>query len=83
MLVAKPFEKGPATKSTRADLYGDECDEYVECFRHLEAQSTFTTQLSDLQKCISAFAPRHWLDCSNCQKEIVLQCFFFYDTNRT
>ena len=35
MLVTKPFERGPAANSTRADLYGDECDEYVKCFRHL------------------------------------------------
>ena len=35
MPVAGFFERGPAAKSTRAELYGDE---YVEkCFRHLEA----------------------------------------------
>ena len=45
MLLARPFERGPAAKSTGADLHGDECDEYVECFRHLEAQSTFTSHL--------------------------------------
>ena len=78
MLVAKPFERGPTAKSTRADLYGDECDEYVECFRHLEAQSTFTSQLYSLQSCISAFASRHWRVCSTCQIEIVLQCFLFF-----
>ena len=30
MLVAGPFERGPAAKSTRAELYGYECDEYIE-----------------------------------------------------
>ena len=40
MLVAGPFERGPAAKSTRAELYGYECDEYFEkCFRYLEAHS--------------------------------------------
>ena len=35
------FERGPVAKSTRAELQGDECDEYIErCFRHLEAHST-------------------------------------------
>ena len=81
MLVARPFERGLAAKNTRADLYGDECDEYVgKCFRHLEAPSTFTSQLCHLQKCISAFASRHWRVCSNCQRETVLQCFLFFAT---
>ena len=80
MLVATPFERGPAALSTRADLYGDECDEYVECFRHLEAQSTFTGQLHYLQNCTSAVASRHWRVYSNCQREIVLQCFLFSST---
>ena len=75
MLVATPFEKGPAALSTRADLYGDECDEYVECFRHLEAQSTFTGQLHYLQNCTSAVASTNWRVYSSCQREIVLQCF--------
>ena len=78
MLVAKPFERDPAAKSTRADSYGDECDEHVECFRHLEAQSTSTSQLYYLQKCIPAFASGHWRVCSNCQREIGLQCFLFF-----
>ena len=30
MLVARPFERGPAAKSSRAEMYGDECDQYVE-----------------------------------------------------
>ena len=62
MLVATPFERGPAALNTRANLNGDECDEYVECFRHLEAQST------------------GWRVYSNCQREIVLQCFLFSST---
>ena len=40
MLVAGPFERGPAAKSTRAELYVDESDEKIEkCLRHLEAHS--------------------------------------------
>ena len=45
MLVAGPFERGPAAKSTRAkstraEVYGYECDEYFETwFRYLEAHS--------------------------------------------
>ena len=40
MLVAGSFERSPAAKGTRAELYGYECDEFFEkCFRYLETHS--------------------------------------------
>ena len=52
MLVARPFEQGPAAKSTRAELYGDECDEYIEkCFRHLEAHSRDVVDVPGRERC--------------------------------
>ena len=71
MLLARPFERGPAAKSTGADLHGDECDEYVECFRHLEAQSTFTNHL---HPDTGVFVP------SVKEKLCYNASFFFFDT---
>ena len=54
MLVAGFFERGPAGKSTRAELYGDECDEYIEkCFRDLEAHSRDVVDVHGRERCES------------------------------
>ena len=52
MLVAGPFERGLAAKGIRAELYGDECDEYFEkCFRHLEAHSRDVVDVHGRERC--------------------------------
>ena len=51
---AGPFEQGPAAKSTRAELYGDECDEGVEnCFRHLGALVRNVADVHGRERCES------------------------------
>ena len=52
MLVAGSFERGLAAKSTRAELYSDECDEYIEkCFRHLEEHSRDVVDVHGRERC--------------------------------
>ena len=54
MLVAGLFERGPAAKSTRAELHGDECDEYFEkCLRHLEAHSRDVDDVHGQINCVT------------------------------